>query len=330
MHDIPLTQPISHRVYQGRDINGELVFKLVENETHKPDGWDRGGLDTISGLCVAKNAICVGAIGDSSSAAIMSESYSGWGPTDDGRVKPDVVANGQRVISTSVVANDPADIDGTYVELSGTSQASPTAAGVAALLLQLYRRERLEDPFASVLKALMIHTVTDPGEPGPDPVFGWGSIDALRAGRVIAQKLPDGRTFRHIIKYLAVSRNIPTSRLSLEPNGTNDPIKVTVVWTDPPGAANKEGLDDDSIVLENDLDVRLFAPDGTIYYPYSLDPANPLQRARKDGPNRRDNVEVLENAGSLAGEWTLEVNATTMRRGQQQDFAVVVSGLRER
>ncbi|HEV2761469.1 MAG TPA: hypothetical protein VGV38_00645, partial [Pyrinomonadaceae bacterium] len=180
------------------------------------------------------------------------------------------------------------------------------------------------------IKAVMIHTARDagepgpaPGEPGPDPVFGWGSIDALRAGRVIA------RTASHIIQYLAVSETNRVRQMRLVPNGTGEPIKVTVVWTDPPSQDLRTGLDDTASMLVNDLDVRLIAPDGQVYFPYSLNPTDPHARALNDRENRVDNVEVIEGAGALPGTWTVEVTAASLRLGPQQDFAIVISGLRE-
>jgi subtilisin family serine protease len=324
--DIPpsFIQTGTYSVCGSRDLMGEITLKPTDGRvTKKTDGFDHGGLDTISGLCIAKNAICIGAIGDpppqtSGTAVGPVESYSSWGPTDDGRIKPDLVANGHLLVSTSDVDDE------AIVSLQGTSMASPTAAGIASLLVQLYRRERGEDPFSAVIKAVLIHTAMDAGERGPDPIYGWGSINALMAGRVIGQK--QNQDFRHLIGRFAVSNNSPAWRLSLEP--TNDPIKVTVVWVDPPGAANREPLDDASPALQNDLDIKLIAPDGTVFLPYSLDRTNPLAPAKTTSPNRVDNVEVIENVGSLAGQWTLEVSINRLGIGQQQDFAVVVSGLR--
>ena len=316
------SQPVDHYVYD-TDSSGNKVGREARGVSRKPDGFDTG-LDTVVGICVAKNSLCIGAIPDIPSALsagslenIESASYTNWGPTDDGRIKPDLVATGNDLISTSN-ADDEAIIAET-----GTSMASPTAAGIAALLVQLYRRERGEDPFAAVIKAILIHTARDAGKKGPDPVFGWGAIDALAAGRVIGQK------DRHIIVRRAVSLSNPVYELSLEPSSTNDPIKVTLVWTDPPSTPNTGGLDDSTPALMNDLDVKLTAPDGTtVFYPYSLNRQNPLELAVRIAANHVDNVEVIDSVGSAPGRWKLEVKAASFRAGTEQDFALVVSGLR--
>ncbi len=313
-------QPAEHFVFD--NVNGEKLPRKVR-VSRRPDG-SGNGLDTVIGICVAKNSICIGAIQDIRSAvsagsleSIESASYSNWGPTDDGRIKPDLVATGNDLLSASE-ADDEA-----VVRATGTSMASPTAAGIAALLVQLYRRERLEDPFAAVIKAILIHTAKDAGKQGPDPVFGWGAIDALAAGRVIAQK------DRHLIMRLAVNTTSPTFELLLEPTNTNDPIKVTVVWTDPAAIANTRGLDDLTPVLMNDLDVKLTAPDGTtVFYPYSLNRTNPLELAVRTEANRVDNVERIDSVGSAPGKWKLEVKAASFKAGTDQDFALIISGLR--
>ena len=308
------TQPLQHLVIEGQ-------FWVPSSEIHRRDGFESGGLDTIAGLGLAKNAICIGAVDDiTSTSGINMISYSGWGPADDGRIKPDLVANGHHLLSTSNAGDEE------YVDMSGTSMASPTAAGIAGLLVQLYRRDRGTRPTAAELKAILIHTATDAGERGPDPIFGWGSIDALRAGRVIAQRL-DAQNFRHVVKMDQVNPG-ETKEYRMTLNGTSDPIKVTVVWTDPAGDANMGGLDDASPVLVNNIDLKLISPDGQEYFPYSIDRANPRQQARRDRVNTVDNVEVIDRVGPLTGEWKVRVTGTNIKKGPNQAFALVVSGLR--
>jgi hypothetical protein len=70
------------------------------------DGWDNGGFDTVGHIGNAKNIMTVGAVNDAVSGGVRSpaaatmSTFSCWGPTDDGRVKPDIVANGVGLYSS--------------------------------------------------------------------------------------------------------------------------------------------------------------------------------------------------------------------------------------
>ena len=89
--------------------------------------------------------------------------FSSWGPTDDGRIKPDVVANGEAVYST-LGSGDVA-----YGAIGGTSMSTPSACGSAALLIEQFGRLFPGQAMrASTLKSLLILTATDRGQVGPD------------------------------------------------------------------------------------------------------------------------------------------------------------------
>jgi hypothetical protein len=74
----------------------------------------------------AEDAITVGALDKNSAIAI----YSSQGPTEEGRVKPNVAYVGSNVMSVAFNTGDQ------YTDMSGTSMATPGAAGVAALMYQ--------------------------------------------------------------------------------------------------------------------------------------------------------------------------------------------------
>ncbi|MHC4719435.1 MAG: S8 family serine peptidase, partial [Planctomycetota bacterium] len=181
--------------YKVRGQNIQWWSKLY-NSSRDPndDGWDNGGFDTITTRGVAKNIMTVGAVHDAVSGGLRNPglaamaSFSSWGPTDDGRIKPDIVANGIGLYSP--IASD----DSSYASYSGTSMSAPSAAGAAMLLVdyygQLFPAQAMR---ASTIKALIIHTADDLGKAGPDYKFGWGLMNAKDAADQIRDHydLPD-------------------------------------------------------------------------------------------------------------------------------------------
>src|SRR5262249_8132979 len=86
------------------------------------------------------------------------------GPTADGRRKPDVVAPGERILSArhdwNARKRGSFDLDDLYVEMSGTSMASPHVSGLLASFLSL-RREVVGYP--ERLKAMLLTSCVDLG-----------------------------------------------------------------------------------------------------------------------------------------------------------------------
>jgi subtilisin family serine protease len=277
--------------------------------------------DTLGEGAVAKNVLTVGAVvdlaADFTASDITPLAVSSFGPTDDGRIKPDVVAGGDDVRSIG------ADTDDAYVDRSGTSSAAAAVTGIAALLVEQYRAERAgRDPRASELKAVLVQTALDPGAPGPDYGMGYGLVDARRAAEYLAADASDGRLRVDIASVDA--NELVTSEIA---EGTA--LRVTLAWLDPPGPI-RQALDDPTSVLENDLDLSLVAPDGTtVFHAWSLDPERPDAPATRDGPNRLDNVEVVDvdaSKNDWTGSWTLRVEAARpLLRNEPQAYALAAS-----
>ena len=109
-------------------------------------------------------------------AAARVSPFSSWGPTDDGRIKPDLAANGEDVFSSLSGSTD------AYGSFSGTSMSGPNACGSASLLIELHGRLRPGQAMrASTLKGLLIQTADDIGVPGPDYQNGWGLLNVKKA-----------------------------------------------------------------------------------------------------------------------------------------------------
>ena len=299
--------------------------------SHPPgDGVYRGGYDNISYIALAKNVISVGAVTDAVSGDVRSPgaasmtSFSSYGATDDGRIKPDLVANGYAVYS-SLASSDTAY--GTYY---GTSMASPNAAGTAGQIMQWYGKLFPGHVMrASSLKALLLHTADDMGTAGPDYRFGWGLFNGVSAAGVLQQYHDQPGTRRLIEDRVTGSR--PSVSFSFLWDGVS-PFRATLCWTDPPGTSTT--VHDSRIIrLVNNLDLRVIAPDNSVYQPWVMpfvgdwSDASLVYAAAK-GSNTTDNVEqVLVATPSQPGIYRAVVSYAGVLSGNSQVFSLVVSGV---
>ncbi len=276
--------------------------------------------DTLGGAAVAKNVLTVGAIRDLpddwSPSDIEPHPASSFGPTDDGRIKPDLCAGGDDVRSASATSDD------AYADQSGTSSAAGAVTGILALLVEKYRAAHEgRDPRASELKALLVQTAEDPGAPGPDYGMGYGLVDARAAADFIDADANDSQM------RVDVATGTPNELVTAEiPEGTA--LRATLVWLDPPGPV-RETTDDPAPALVNDLDLSLVSPDGAVFHPWSLDREAPDADPTRSGPNRVDTVEVVDVDGSdnvSTGPWTLRVETPSgVVRGVAQAYALAAS-----
>ncbi len=284
-----------------------------------PDGYDCIGIKGV-----AKNILTVGAVEEVANYTVPGDvniaSFSGCGPTDDGRIKPDVVGKGVSVYSASSSGTTE------YATLSGTSMATPNVAGTLALLQDYYQSTHSSEIMKSAtLKALVIHTADECGaEDGPDYRFGWGLVNAEKAAQLIDKDVTQNNT----IDELMVSNSNTTYTRNVSVDGS-EPLVVTIVWTDEPGTPVAYSLDPTDPMLVNDLDLKV-TQGSTTYYPWKLDGSNPSAAATNNGPNHVDNVEKVEINSPSAGTYTIEVSITgTLAKSNgngEQAFALIVSG----
>lgn len=288
------------------------------SSTERRDTDGNGGYDCIGTQGTSKNILTVGAVDDipngyTDPGDVSIASFSVFGPTDDGRIKPDLVGNGVGLLSTSNSRDD------SYAVSTGTSMSSPNVAGSLALLQQHYRNRHGTYMYASMLKSLVLHTADDAGTRGPDYKFGWGLLNAASAAEFISESGKE--TF-----FLDTLEAGNITDHSFYATG-EDPIKITVVWTDPAGQVPRISLDPVDRNLVNDLDIRLIRQiDGKVFRPYVLDPANPWQAAIR-GDNKRDNVEQIVVDETLQGYYTLRVSHKFFLENDAQAYGVAVSGL---
>lgn len=300
-----------------------LIVKSVGNDrSDVGDGSrppDCDPFDCIPTNGVAKNILTVGAVKKlagpyTSPSDVEITSFSSFGPADDGRIKPDLVAPGQAVISTA------ASTSSAYAPLSGTSMSAPATTGTLALLQELHKNLNGGNLMkAATLKALAIHTARETGTSiGPDYQFGWGLLDAEGAAKLLIDR-DDQNVF---VKELRLN-NSEVFELSLTPK-ENTKITATLVWNDPAGPVLAPALNPTTKMLVNDLDLSLVDDGGTTQFPWKLNPTSPALAATK-GNNSIDNVEKLEFDQPQPRDYKLRVAHKGTLVNGFQDFSLILT-----
>jgi PKD repeat protein len=266
----------------------------------------------------AKNILTMAAVNDiingwSAPGDVTMSTFSSWGPTDDGRIKPDISANGVSLHSTE------SNADTAYSNKSGTSMSAPNLTG-SAILLQQYHKQ-IYDKFmkAATLKALLIHTADEAGpHDGPDYMFGWGLANIEKAAQLIANT-----TSNKIIETEIANRDSMILQFITDTSG---PFRATISWTDLPGTPKPNSLNPPDLMLVNDLDIRLInvLNPSQVFMPYILDPANP-SAAATTGDNFRDNVEQIYISNLPPGNYKLKITHKGSLSAKQ-DFSLIISG----
>jgi serine protease AprX len=266
--------------------------------------------------------------------------FSSRGPTDDLRIKPDVVAPGTNILSVrSSAFNNPdtqiilagdlaADhpLHKLYCWSSGTSMATPLVAGAVALIRQYLVQERGHilggaKPSGALLKALIVNgAVPLPGQftgevpPGPSAVAGFGRVN-VKTALGLAGAAP---VFFADEPDLAVETG-EIRTITLEAVELGQPLKVTLAWTDAPSLANQGGL-------QNVLYLQIRAPDGAV-----------LDGDVAPFPEAANNVQQVTIAQPTAGVYEIRVRGVSvatplpgasLNATLRQDFALAASNAR--
>lgn len=284
----------------------------------------------------AKNALTVGALGHDVSQIVAS--FSSRGPTADGRLKPDIVAPGVNIVSALGDSSNGATIEAPQTQaLSGTSMATPTTAGNAALMREyfsegFYPRGTRNggdtlNPSGMLMKAVLLNgTLTIPPT-WPDDNVGWGRM--WLASNLYFDYAPDGSgsgsTRRMRYWERPNSAGMATGDVhtyTLANVQASQEFRVTLVWYDPAAALGA------AVALVNNLDLEVVAPDGTLYR------GNVFQNAVSVAGGSADVVNTVEAVRLIApvgGAYTLRVRATGVpgngdAGSDAQGYALVASG----
>ncbi len=309
--------PAVGQPYWRYDSSNNLI-----NSGNRPDGISNNdGYDITPGQANAKNILTVGAAsavsgGYSRPEDVILSAFSSWGPTDDGRIKPDVVADGVNLLSCIGTS------DNAYATFSGTSMSSPNAAGSLFLLQEHYSKLNAGKFMrAATLKGLAIHTAEEAGPfPGPDYQFGFGLLNIEKAANAITSKNTDQLIQENVLNNGAVFS------LPVVASGKGELI-ATISWTDPKAISNfTNRLNNPTKKLVNDLDI-VIKKGNTTYQPYVLNPAFPAAAATK-GNNATDNVEKVVVSDAIPGEtYTIEIKHKGILERSQQAYSLLVSGV---
>ncbi|NTS39715.1 S8 family serine peptidase [Flavisolibacter sp. BT320] len=270
------------------------VFSAGNSGNANCPPYPAGYRTVLGGYQVAKNIVTVGATNDSGAIA----PFSSRGPALDGRLKPEIMAMGQNVISSWPT--------NTYQNNNGTSMSAPAVSGGLALIYQRYRQlHNGTNPKNGLMKALLCNGASERGAAGPDFMYGFGSMNLLRS--VVA--LEEGQYFTGNSTQGAIA----THTISV-PAGTAR-LKVLLYWNDLPASVISTKN------LVHDLDLEVVDPAGNVIRPLVLDTSlAALDRPAVTGADHVNNMEQVVIPTPVAGQYTLRVKGSTVTTASQEYF----------
>ena len=274
--------------------------------------------DGISSPGTAKNVITIGGHVNRYNGAPDDMYYwSSRGPTDDGRIKPDLVAPGDYVRSCK--SQEASSASGSwsnnwYLEYSGTSMATPATAG-AAVLVREYLMEVASRPApqAALIKALLILGAEDMGTRNiPNNDEGWGRVNLVNT------LVPDSDVGIFVDDRSRLSSG-QISDYSFEITRAGEPLKVVLAWSDYPGSSSS------STQLRNDLDLEITNPNGLLYKGNVFTNGQSVTNGQKDSKN---NVEVVLVDNAMIGTWSVKVKDSSHGGSNfYQSYSLAVRGV---
>ncbi len=195
---------------------------------------------------MAKNVIAVGSSENlraelSSTANNLDDisSFSSRGPAADGRIKPDITAPGSVITGSRAgsCASVTSCFEPNHAWSSGTSHAAPQIAGAAALFTEFWKAGHAGvNPSIAMIKAAILQTGQEMGGTGatnplPNGDEGWGRAN-------MKFMLNTGATMLHADQTMPLTTPGQNVVLTGTVVDASKPVRVTVVWSDPPGTVD--------------------------------------------------------------------------------------------
>lgn len=241
--------------------------------------------------------------------SVSRNTGSSEGPTDDLRIKPDLMGNGTGLFSSTTRH----DFD--YSTFSGTSMSSPNVCGSLLLLQQHHNNLTGSFMKAATLKGLALHTADDTEGVGPDANTGWGHLNT----KVAAETINDNGLASWISE--EVLNDGGTFTMDVVSDGSS-PLLASISWTDQGGPINNTGTFNDATpVLVNDLDIRITQTTST-FMPWKLTGVD----TNTQGDNIVDPYERVDVSGA-SGTYTITVTHKGTIVGGLQNFSLIVTGV---
>jgi subtilisin family serine protease len=281
------------------------------------------GTGSVGSPSTAKSAVSVGATLRSTSANSMA-SFSSCGPTKDGRIKPEITVPGSNIVSARNDGNVGTNNCSTTT-MSGTSMASPGAAGLTALIRQYYTDGWYPTggkvstngftPSGALLRATLVNSAVNMTGTTAIPANcqGWGRVLLENA------LFFTGQTRKLWISDTAAPFNTGSTnedRTFTFTVGTGESFKATLAWTDFPSTPAA------AVNINNDLDLIVTGPTGTVWRGNVFSGGNSATGGTSD---RKNTLEQVLLATPAAGTYTVTVRSFNVPNGPQP-FSLVVTG----